>query len=771
MPLVLIVGFLTVLAAPLLHRIGRRNAGWVIALVPLAFSIYFATLVGPVSSGELWIGSYSWVPGLGINLSFYVDGLSLLMALIISGIGALVTVYAGGYLAGHPQLGLFYAYLMLFMTAMLGVVLAGNLISLFVFWELTSISSYLLIGFKHEYKSSRAAALQALLVTGGGGLALLAGLLLMSQVVGSMELSILLEQGQLIRDHDLYGAILALTLVGAFTKSAQFPFHFWLPNAMEAPTPVSAYLHSATMVKAGVYLLARLHPVLGGPDAWLYTVSSAGAVTMLLGAYLAWQQTDLKRILAYLTISVLGTLVLLLGIGTPIAVKAATVFLLAHSLYKGALFMTAGAIDHETGTRDISQLGGLGRLMPITATAAGLGALSMAAIPGFFGFVGKELVYEATLEADFAPVVLTALAVLANVFVVASAAILTIRPLLGALRQTPRKPHEAPFSMWSGPLLLGAIGLILGVLPGLIGKSLIQPAAVATLGQPFQVKLALWHGITPMLVLGGVTMAGGVLFYADRNTLLRPLQKLMVISRWGPARVYDSALQRLDALAALQTRALQQGYLRRYMLVIVVTTIGLLGYALYSRVPVQELDLLRTPWDIRLPELVLVAIILISSIVAVRARSRLAAVAALGGVGYGVALLYVLYSAPDLAMTQFSIETLTVILFVLVLYRLPPFTSLTGPRERLRDILAALTAGGLMALLVLAVTAIPADSRLTPYFAENSVPLAKGRNIVNVILVDFRGIDTLGEITVLSVAAVGVYALLKLRLVQAEEEE
>ena len=370
------------------------------------------------------------MPALGVNLSFTVDGLSLLFALLISGVGALVLVYAGGYLAGSPQLGRLYAFLLFFMASMLGLVLADNLLLLFVFWELTSLSSYLLIGFDHERAEARAAALQALLVTGGGSLALLAGFLLLGQVGGSLELSALLSRPGAVTAHLLYVPILLLVLAGAFTKSAQFPFHFWLPAAMAAPTPVSAYLHSATMVKAGVYLLARLSPVLGGTDFWVWLVTVTGSATMLVGAYLALRQSDLKLILAYSTVSALGVMTSLLGLGGALAVRAALAFLLGHALYKGALFLVAGALDHQTGTRDVDRLAGLARAMPITALAAGLAALSMAGIPPLFGFIAKELSYEATLHAP-ASAWVTAAAVLANALLVAAAGLAGLKPFLG----------------------------------------------------------------------------------------------------------------------------------------------------------------------------------------------------------------------------------------------------------------------------------------------------------------------------------------------------
>src|ERR1051325_384690 len=393
-------GFAAAIVAPWICRFAGSAAGWLIALLPLGLMIYFGGFLESVGAGHITVMSYDWVPSLGMKLSFLIDGLSLLFAFLISGIGALIFIYAAEYLRGHPQLGRFYSYLLIFMASMLGLGLANNLIVLYVFWELTSISSYFLIGFDHNRESARAAALQALLVTGAGGLALLAGVLLLGTAGGSLEISTLLDNAEMVRRDALYVPILLLVLAGAFTKSAQVPFHFWLPSAMEAPTPVSAYLHSATMVKAGVYLLARLTPVLGGTPLWLYALSIVGAETMVTGAYVAVRQNDLKRMLAYLTVSALGMLILFIGVGTPEALAAAIVFLLAHALYKGALFLATGIVDRQTGSRDVRELGGLRSAMPMTASIAALAALSLAALPPTLGFIGKEMLLESSLAAN-----------------------------------------------------------------------------------------------------------------------------------------------------------------------------------------------------------------------------------------------------------------------------------------------------------------------------------------------------------------------------------
>jgi multicomponent Na+:H+ antiporter subunit A len=760
----ILFGFAAALAAPWIHGPGRSATGWILAVVPAVLFAYFAGLAGQVAQGEVIRHSHAWVPSLGISLSFTADGLSLLFALLITGVGALVCIYAGGYLAGHPQLGRFFAYLLLFMASMLGLVLADNVIALFVFWELTTLSSYLLIGFDHERDAARDAALAALLVTGIGGLALLAGLILLGQAGGTLELSALMGRGEVVRAHPLYLPILALVLAGAFTKSAQVPFHFWLPAAMEAPTPVSAYLHSATMVKAGIYLLARLNPVLGGTDPWLFALTTVGAVTMVVGAWIAIQRTDLKLILAYSTVSALGVLTMLLGLGTLLAIKAASVFLLSHALYKGALFLVAGAVDHETGTRHFDRLGGLRKAMPITALAAVVAGLSMAGMPPFFGFLGKELLYEAASESPLSAA-LTSASLLASMLFVAIAGIAGIKPFFGKERDTPKHPHEAPVSLWLGPSLLAGSGLLLGLLPVLVESRLLAPAATAVFGQPIAVHLALWHGWSPVLALSAITIGGGIAVYAGQAWLARTAARLGKLSVLGPERWYQLALDGLNGLARAQTRILQNGYLRVYLLTVVATTVGLLGAALIGADSWPSLD---GGFEIYSYDIVIAALMLVAAVAAACSRSRLGAVALLGAVGYGVALVFIVFGAPDLAMTQFLVESLTVILFVLTLYHLPDFTKLSPATTRLRDAVVAGLAGAVITALVWTATRTQIHPPISPYFGEQAVPAAHGRNIVNVILVDFRALDTLGEITVLGIAALGVFALLKFRKDKSE---
>jgi multicomponent Na+:H+ antiporter subunit A len=765
--IVVLSGFGLAILSPALYKVAQQRTGWLLALLPAGIAIYLGIFyLAPVTAGETIVVSYPWTPSLDVSLSFILDGLSYIFALLVSGIGALILIYAGKYLAKYPQINHFYLYILLFMASMLGIVLAGNLLTLFLFWELTSLSSYLLIGFYYNQEASRAAALQALLVTGSGGLALLAGFILLGLVGGSFELAVLLEQGELVRNHSLYGPVLALVLLGAFTKSAQFPFHFWLPGAMEAPTPVSAYLHSATMVKAGVYLLARLSPVLADTPAWTMAVTGVGAVTMLVGAVIALQHTDLKRILAYSTVSALGTMVMLLGMGSKTAVEAAMIYLVVHSLYKGTLFLVAGILDHQTGTRDITKLGGLGRVMPLTAAATLLAAFSMAGLPPLLGFLSKELIYEATLALGSYAIVLTGAALLANGIMVAIAASLFLKPFTGQQGTTPRQATgEANVALWLGPALLAGLGLLLGLLVGFVPETmsaiLATPPVTAVLGQPVTIELALWHGLTPMLMLSGVTLLLGGLIYWGQAAVTGWLSRLDPSARLGPQQFYSHSLAGLFSVANWQTTLLQDGRLRIYLLTILSAGTILVGVVFWRYHALA--------WPADLPpvsfyEVVPPVIILCGVAGLMNFRSRLGAVVALGVTGYGVGLVYILFGAPDLAMTQFAIETLVVILFVLVLYRLPRFIDISSGAMRWRDAAVSITIGGLITLLILTVAALPPQLRLKFYFIENSLALAQGRNVVNVILVDFRALDTLGEITVLAIAAIGVFALLKLRL-------
>src|SRR5690554_2490699 len=511
-------GFALAILAPWLTGLFKDRIGWVLALLPLGLTVYFASHVPAVSNGQVILQSWDWLPGLGINLSFMLDGLSLLFALLISFIGTFILIYAGSYLRGHRYLGRFYLILLCFMASMLGVVLSDNLISLFVFWELTSITSYLLIGFDHEDKGARKYALQGLLVTFTGGLALMAGLIMLAMVGGSYQFSeILNSDNDLLTSSFTVGMILCI-LLGTFTKSAQFLFHFWLPNAMAAPTPVSAYLHSATMVKAGVYLMARLNPGLGEHPLWTTLLCTAGAITMLLGAYLAYSATGIKKVLAYSTVMALGTLTMLIGIGTDHAMIAFASFLLAHSLYKGALFMVAGILDHSTGTKDLTLMSGLHRAMPLTVIAATVAGLSLAGLPPLFGFVAKEALFEAVLGAPWQGVALLVAAVISAALLIAVAASVAVKPFWGKPGNTPKVPHEAPLGMWLGPMVLAFTSLLFGLVLFVPDTLLVAAAVTSVYGTAVDFNLSLWHGVNwPLLLSLGSLVVGASLYLLWRG--------------------------------------------------------------------------------------------------------------------------------------------------------------------------------------------------------------------------------------------------------------
>jgi multicomponent Na+:H+ antiporter subunit A len=728
------------------HRAG------VLAVWPAVLAAFFGSELLSVASEGARLVELPWAPSLGLALSFNLDGLGLLFATLIAGIGALIVLYASRYLEGHPHAGRFYASLFAFMGAMLGVVLSDNVLTLFVFWELTGFTSYLLIGFEHERASARAAALQALIVTGAGGLALLAAAVLLIDTTGTASLSSMAAARASIVASPFYPAIAGLLLLAAFTKSAQVPFHFWLPNAMEAPTPVSAYLHSATMVKAGVYLIARMNPAVGSTALWTTVVTVAGAATMVVGAYRAVQETDLKRILAYSTLSALGVLTMLLGAGTREAIVAALVYLVAHAAYKGALFMVAGIVDHETGTRDVSVLGGLRRAMPITALAGGAAAISMAGVPLTLGFVGKDGAYEALLHAPAWTPWPLALLVIASAFLGLAGLLAGVSPFHGGVSSEPHV-HEPAWPLWLPPLVLAACGLLAGIVPWTLDAPL-SAAATAIAGLRVDVGLSAWHGIGPALLLSATTLAGAGLGYAIRE----PLRTRTWTPRHGTETVYRGVLSGLDAVSRVIAPALHSASLRTYVMVIIVTAFLIGDIALLTD---SGFSIPGPHTRIMLHDVFVVGLIVAAAIAATLARSTMSAVLALGAVGYGVAMIFLSFGAPDLAMTQFSVETLTALIYVLVFRHFRGLGPLSSRLVRARDALIAIGSGLLITGVLLSVATTETAPRLREYFAEFGPTLGHGRNIVNVILVDFRAFDTLGEITVLATAALGVHGLLR----------
>lgn len=737
-------------------------AGWISVLIPAALFAWMLQYAPQVAAGEQVLLSMDWVPSMDIRLSVLIDGLSLTFSLLITGIGALVTLYSTAYLGKHPEYPRFVLYLMLFMIGMLGLVLSDNLIALFVFWEITTISSYLLIGFNSDAEKSRRSALQALLLTGTGGLALLAGMILLANVAGSFELSVILTMGDEIRADPLYVPILILFLAGAFTKSAQFPFHFWLPNAMAAPTPVSAYLHSATMVKAGIYLMARVNPALGQTDIWFWTLVIAGGFTTVFASILAVRQTDIKQVLAYTTLMALGALTLFIGVGTSDAIKAAMLFLVVHSLYKAALFLMIGLVDHGTGSRDANVLRGLWRKMPITFIAGALAAISMAGIPPFFGFIGKEFLYKAGLDAPMAQVWVTGTIFAASVLMFVAAGISVLRPFTGPLGDTPLTPHEGPFQMWIGPLILGGLSLWFGVFSGTPETWLVAPATWAVYGDPsVTVDLYLFREVNSAFLLSLATFAVGAVLYLVHRPMRAWLGRVFEANpiKFDPG--WDRVLDGLKALASWQTRYLQSGVLQSYMVMIFLTlalgigaTIWLQDALAFHLDVVAELDgLLFKHWAVLI-------FITAGALLTAYTGSRMTAIAALGVVGIGVALIFIMFSAPDVAITQLLVETLVVVLVAVAMLKLPQL-KLEQEARRPWHAMLSLAVGALVTLVLVGVLQGDIDRRITDYFEIASWPDAYGRNIVNVILVDFRALDTFGEIAVVVVAALAAYALLK----------
>ncbi|MWV15916.1 monovalent cation/H+ antiporter subunit A [Pseudomonas sp. L-22-4S-12] len=770
MELLLIVGlpFLGAFLPVLCERFGRLPCVLAAALAP-ALALSLLLLQAPqVFSGELLLISQAWLPQLGLNLALRLDGLGFLFALLILGIGLLVILYARYYLAENEAIGRFFSYLLLFMGAMLGVVLAENLLLLMVFWELTSLSSFLLIGFWGQRGDARKGARMALTVTGGGGLALLAGVLLIGHIVGSFELSVVLAAGEQIRAHSLYPLALVLVLLGVFTKSAQFPFHFWLPHAMAAPTPVSAYLHSATMVKAGVFLLARLYPALADSELWFYLVSLTGLATLLVGAGMALFQHDLKGLLAYSTISHLGLITLLFGLNTQLATVAAIFHIINHATFKASLFMAAGIIDHETGSRDMRRINGMWKYMPHTAALAMVASLAMAGVPLLNGFLSKEMFFSETLGQHLLGSfswVIPAAATLAGVFSVAYS-LRFIHDVFfnGEPINLPKyPPHEPPRYMKVPVEILVFLCLLVGMLPAYTVAPLLAVAASASLGGELpQYSLAIWHGFNLPLLMSAVATLGGVLVYVCRKPLFSWYAGLPEVDA---KEVFERGVRLLVRFSAVITARLENGSLQRYLALMLLAALVVLVSGL---TPLERLtgSLGLSPIDgaALLGSLILCGGALLTVIFH---RQRLVALLMLSVVGLMVALVFVRYSAPDLALTQLSVEVVTIILLMLALYFLPAQTPAESSSLRgLRDFCVALGSGGVVALLTYAVMTRPLQS-ISGFFLDNSVPGGGGSNVVNVILVDFRGFDTLGEISVLAIAGVGIYALLDgLRLTQ-----
>jgi len=767
---------LAAIFVPLLYKsIKNIHTGWFVLAVPATLAIIYASYIGKVADGKVFLEELPWIPSLDISVVSYLDGLSLLFSLLITGIGSLVVLYSIFYLDKHKEkLHNFYVYLLLFMTAMLGVVQSDHLITLYFFWELTSISSFLLIGYWYARDASRFGALKSMMITVGGGLMMLGGFILLYLMGGTYSIRELIVMAPSLVQHPLFTWSLVLILLGAFTKSAQFPFYIWLPDAMEAPTPVSAYLHSATMVKAGIYLVARFTPIFAVSELWVWLVTSVGILTLFWGSFFAIKQTDLKGILAFSTVSQLGLIMSLLGAsalafhgnGTTDTIKfaafAAIFHLINHATFKGSLFMIAGIVDHETGTRDIRKLGGLMSIMPLSFTVAAIGSLSMAGLPPFNGFFSKEMVFTAMLG-------------LQNIFTFVYSFYFVFRTFTGTYKpeKLPHKPHEAPIGMLISPMILAALVVTIFFIPNLVGDTFVKPAVQAI--QPFlydspkdiDIHVAAWHGeITPELVMTfGIVIVGVLLFVA--------LPKWQVIYQRFPKSLtlnnaYDKIMLGLDVGLNRVSRLYMTGSMRHYLLYmfssIAAIVIGSLFVKNAFTVSFQDISPIR-PYEI-----ILVVVLVIGTAITILAKSRLTAIIGLGAVGYTVALFFVIFNAPDLALTQLVIETISVALFLLAFYHLPKL----GKREermrfQLNRAIVSVAVGVMVTLVALSAHSQKLIPTISKYYEETVYSKAGGGNIVNVILVDYRGFDTLFEITVLAIAGMAILAMIKLRMNRKEK--
>ncbi len=738
-----------------------------------------------------------WIPSLGINFDAYVDGLGLLFSLLITGIGTLVILYSIYYLSKTKEaLHSFYVYLLLFMGSMLGVVLSDNLMSLYSFWELTSLSSFLLIGYWYKREKSQYGALKSMLITVFGGLSLLAGIVLLYIMTGTFSIREILSNVDVVTSSHLFIPALVLILLGAFTKSAQFPFHIWLPDAMEAPTPVSAYLHSATMVKAGIYLLARLSPVFAISATWFFVISITGLITLFWGSFSAVKQQDLKGILAFSTISQLGMIMSLIGVGSAaihydflddniylVALTAAVFHLINHATFKGSLFMVVGIVDHETGTRDIRKLGGLMSFMPVTFTIAIIGGFAMAGLPPFNGFLSKEMFFTGMVNVTKMDmysmqtwgILLPIIAWVGSIFTFVYSMILVFKTFTGKYQpeKLEKKPHEAPVGMLISPVILASLVVIFGFAPNLLESTLIEPtmASIAPSllaeGKEYQVHIKFWHGFTSELFMTLGVITFGILLFMT-------LQKWSKIYTRFPSSLtlnngYNYGIKGMEKGSTRIMKTLMTGFIRDYLLII-FTFIGIVLLVTLFSQNAFAIDLKDTA-SIGVYEAILAVVMVAATITTLLAKSRLTAIISLGVVGYTLSLFFVLFRAPDLALTQLVIETVSVSLFLLCFYYLPEFRKRkVRVKFQLPNLLVALLVGTTVTLLGISANSTKLFESISHYFIENSYEKAGGENMVNVILVDFRGFDTLFEITVLCIAALAIYGMIRLRLTKEEEE-
>jgi len=757
--------FLGALLPGLMIRAGRSACALAAGSVTALALLLLGLNAPAVLRGELVQTRIDWVPGLGLNANFMLDGLGLLFAGLILGIGLLIILYARFYLSKSDPMGQFYTYLMLFQGAMVGIVLSDNILLLLIFWELTSLSSFLLIGYWKHLPEGRQGARMALAVTGAGGLAMIAGMLILGSIAGSYDLSVILQHKDAIQASDWYLPALILILAGCFTKSAQFPFHFWLPHAMAAPTPVSAYLHSATMVKAGLFLMARMWPVLSGTEAWFYIVATTGLVTMLLGAKVALFKNDLKAVLAYSTVSHLGLITMLLGFGTKAAATVAVFHIINHATFKAALFMAAGIVDHEAHTRDLRRLGGLRHLMPVTFALTAIAALSMAGIPPLNGFLSKEMMLEqAAATVWFAsPWAMGALATIGALFSVAYSFRLLAHGFLGPVRSDyPHTPHDPGFGLWAAPALLVVLVVLIGLVPVTVAGWLVNVAASAVTGEAVVAKITLWHGTEAAALWMSLAAVGGGVVLVGLYPRLSAVWE--AVPRPDAKRMFDALLGGLVRASQIVSGALHDGAFTRY---VVIAVLAILAAGLYAFMGGQHLPGTRMPTPLAgAPMVGWLAMMLASLAVMLLHRNRLVSLILAGIVGFVISLGFAYFSAPDLALTQISVEVVTVVLMLLALNFLPKTTPVeSSPVRRLRDLAVAGLAGlGVAALSYALMLREAAFPPISEFHLAQSKPGAGGTNAVNTIIVDFRGYDTYGEIIVLGIASLVIYSLAELIL-------
>lgn len=754
-------------------RLSTTVLSWALALFPLAALLMVWSGITAVNADQILTTQLQWLPSLNLSLSLYFDSLSALFTLLVTIIGTVIIVYTGQYFKGDDGAWRMLSYLLFFMTAMMGIVMAGDVLTLFIFWEATSILSFLLVAYKAESEAARYGAFRALLITGGGGIALLIGVLFISNVAGGADFATILSSRELLVGSQLYPIMFGLLALGAFTKSAQWPFHIWLPGAMSAPTPASAYLHSATMVKAGIYLMARMYPAMGGTDLWLKTLTGVGVITMLMGAYLGLKQNDLKGLLAYSTISQLGILMALIGQDSGYAFKALIIGIVAHALYKSALFLVAGIVDHATGTRDIRRLGGLAKIMPYTAAVAALAALSMAGLPPLFGFLAKETLLKTAVEHPTEARVIQAAIVLTGSLMLAQGGLFFWETFMGKPKDPAIHPHKPPTLMWMMPAIPALLSLFLSILPGPKEEAtLLAGAATAAFGDVVKVNTQLYHGLTTELWLSVIAISLGFVIFWQRHRV-RSWQNRLSQS-WSIDAGYAHLLAAIDKAAFWATR-LQMGNLRTYLVIMLVAALTLVvgfGWRTFTTLHVVNdlSDVAVGTIGLRVFTLLLVVT---ASAATVTLRRDFFAVLAFGAAGFAMALLFTLEPAPGVALVQIVVDILSIVILTLALTRLPRLKrqqaqAIHDAGRRRKNWKKLWRDGGIsavfglvvMVISFIAITSRPRTSAITPFFEEFAASTG-AKSIVGAIVVDFRALDTLIEIAVFSVAGLGIYVLLR----------